>query len=155
MLRARYVDQNGQTIYLFGLDEVNVARLVGGEPLVFHGGQLGLATIVFMLVFVNTPEEVIPIHKNTKLKDPRNRLCCIGMTPQLLDLLTKQPLVIDGNTLKLDGHIKLVYAETQQMLAEALGYPDSSLPEDATEETILDPATGLLEKIKVPNGYVN
>lgn len=155
MLRARYTDQNFQTIYLFGLDDVNVARLVGGEPIVFHGGALGLATVVFMLVHVQTPEQITIIHKSKKLKDPKNRLCTIGLTDDLLRLLQSQAIVIDGNALKLDGHVKLVYAPTQAMLADALGFPDSSMPDNADEEVLLDPLTGTLEKVKVPNGPVN
>lgn len=49
MLKAKAVLENGRTLLIFGLSEMNVKKIQSGEPIHLHGEELGQPMIDIMI----------------------------------------------------------------------------------------------------------
>ena len=124
MYKSTYTNDDGTTYYVFGLDAGEKDQIRAGQPVIFHGGDMGLATLWFVIGYTNSEGTTLLLTKDMPEPTPVERTCVIGLTDPLLYLMEREDVVLDGNKLKLPGHVKLLSAETMREFDEIPGIVD-------------------------------
>lgn len=146
MIKARLRGTDGRPLYVLGLSQLNIAKLLKGRPIVFDGGELGLYGRQFLIALAANRAEASALSALHSRGDPR-KLVSLCFDPEALDGLRTEPVELNGGPFQLDGDILLIYCETEQALAAALGFPRDPLPPGYRDE--LDPLTGLVQRRRV------
>lgn len=56
MIRAKGRDRNGRPVYYMGIDDENIRRLKQGDPIAFHGEELGITGMI--VICYGTMQEI-------------------------------------------------------------------------------------------------
>jgi hypothetical protein len=146
MLKARARGKDGRPLYVLGLSQLNVAKLLKGRPIVFDGSELGLAGKHFLIAHAETNKQALALSKQHGQGDPRKLVAlCLGRSA--LEQLRVETVELDGAPFKIDGTIMLVYGDTEQTLGAVLGFDLAPLPPGYRDD--LDPLTGLVRRRRV------
>lgn len=58
MIKGAGTTRNGQPLLIIGLSEINVTRLMAGEPILFETGHLGLPPLHVLILGGRTEETI-------------------------------------------------------------------------------------------------
>jgi hypothetical protein len=146
MMRA-VATVEGKKRYLFGLDATNVKRLLAFEPIYFEADELGLPGHAFVIASVQNPLQAKKLFDHFQGQGRHKKeLHAINLMESAIKLLKAYPVELDH--LKI-GKVVLLYAETQEEFAKALGFTDVT-PVPKGQRDVFDPISGKL--VRRPEG---
>jgi hypothetical protein len=142
MMKAISRDKEGHKRYLFGLSALNIYRLLSRDPIAFDGRELKLPGHAFLIAVVDSRDQAERLFAAHKKTVGAAKLHAIGLLEPAVRLLQTRPIEIEqlGG---LDGRVSLLYAETEQQFAQAMGFADVQ-PVKSGYRDVLDPTTGVL-----------